>query len=344
MLKKGYLAVLLTGIMIGGLAWPLPDHAETTGYNNARLQGVLFRLETLRGDAIAQQQKADITIGKAQAIINRAQQGHNTKAEQIGQQALNVALQTRAKAALKQKKLEAAIARIRSRQAHLPDQTEVGAVVTDFSGTSRYFSQKLKQTMPLDDDRAGFLEPGDEIRTAGDGGARLQMADGRAGLSLGPNSTLRLEEDERGDQVADLMEGKLYLTVDKLDEYRQKIEDKLVSLKNDAATVAGADISEISKAYENLLKSLSIKMKNRFQVRTPTVALAVRGTRFIVTEDKQAGTEVIVLDGLVEVSGGNGQQPVSIPGGYIARIGADGDIIGPRQTDVTAIEPWWSED
>lgn len=343
MRKKSFLILFLMTVMGVNVVLPVFSQDATVRQSN-RFLGVLFKLEKMRDDAVAQKTKADNTIAQARALITRARQGRDTRAEQMGQQALAVAGETKAKAEWKIKRTDEAIARVRNLAARMTGNGEVRAVVTEHSGDVRYFSKKLDRSMSMDDGRAGLLEPDDEIWTLGDGSAHLKFLDGRAGLSLGPYSKVRMEEDDQGDQIADLMEGKLYLTVDKLDDYRRKIEEKLRSLKDDLATVATADMAEISEAYENLLKLHSAEAKQRFEVRTPAAVCAVRGTRFLVTEDRHNGTTVTVLEGLVEVTAANGRKTVTVTGGQTTLISVDGKMDPPESVEVKTITPWWSED
>ncbi|MEW5893128.1 MAG: FecR family protein, partial [Pseudomonadota bacterium] len=79
--------------------------------------------------------------------------------------------------------------------------------------------------------------------------------------------------------------------------------------------------------------------RKRFEVPTPTAVCAVRGTRFSVDYDRDQGrTELVVLEGLVEVRPRAMDRAIEVPAGTWLRIGRDGALEGPRPLDVSADE------
>ncbi len=53
--------------------------------------------------------------------------------------------------------------------------------------------------------------------------------------------------------------------------------------------------------FELLLGKIKLSVQKRFEIRTPSFAMAIRGTEFTVSADEDGTTTVMVLDGSVEV-------------------------------------------
>lgn len=161
------------------------------------LLGVLFKLERMRDGAAADIQryegeiyKCSATIGKCENIITLAQQRGNTEAERIAGSALTKARQAKLKneelrnsAELRKKRTEIALANVRNLLAkQLDEKAEIRSVVTGLTGRVTIFSKRLNESINLDDNRAGFLEPGDEIWTYGNSSVQMQFLGGRDGI------------------------------------------------------------------------------------------------------------------------------------------------------------------
>jgi ferric-dicitrate binding protein FerR (iron transport regulator) len=102
--------------------------------------------------------------------------------------------------------------------------------------------------------------------------------------------------------------------------------------------------AELIDLYEGAIKALVQKLGNRcnkFKVRTPSVAIAVRGTQFLVNVDAENTTEIVVLDGTVEVSGLSGKKTVFVEAGQMIRAQKGGDLPEPLQVDLNVITRWW---
>jgi len=61
--------------------------------------------------------------------------------------------------------------------------------------------------------------------------------------------------------------------------------------------------SNLPTEYETFIKGLKARIQSKFEVRTSSGAASVRGTQFLVYEDEKRGTELIVLEGSVEMKG-----------------------------------------
>jgi hypothetical protein len=75
-------------------------------------------------------------------------------------------------------------------------------------------------------------------------------------------------------------------------------------------------------------------------MRTPTVAVAVRGTVYDVNIDDKGTTRVIVLQGVVDIKGKNGDT-IAVETGHEILIDNKGMAAGPKPFDAGAYERWW---
>ena len=67
----------------------------------------------------------------------------------------------------------------------------------------------------------------------------------------------------------------------------------------------------------------------------------MRGTEFLVFEDDQTGTEIIVLEGSVEMKGTKGDKTVIVNAGYKGAATKGGILSDPEKIDLSKIERWW---
>jgi hypothetical protein len=85
------------------------------------------------------------------------------------------------------------------------------------------------------------------------------------------------------------------------------------------------------------------KAEMKFRVRTPTAVFGVRGTKFFLDYAEGRGTNLIVLEGIVELQSLDGSKSVNVSAGYAAGVTADGVVIEPYRVDLTNIRRWWEE-
>lgn len=299
---------------------------------NSWLFSVVVKLERMRDDAasdIARYEKlirdCEASVSRSEAIITQFVQKGNVRAEQVARQALANAQEARKKneagksaTVTRKVRAEEAIARVRNLlTGKSPVDAEIQAVVSNYSGDVGYFSKRLNKTIAFDDARAGYLETGDEIRTSGGSRAQVHFLDGRGTIDIGENSKLAIERSDNDSQVIGLLKGKINVEVEKFEDF-------------------GKDF----------LKGLKTHWERKLSVRTPAWAMAVRGTRFLVSTDDSAGTELVVLEGSVEVRSAhekNGDVSLMVDAGYRIQASNDGIISEPEKIDMTEIERWWEK-
>ena len=350
------------------------SHAETTTVEKKyRLLGVIFELEKVRDDALADIQMYDAAIQEADDIVSRSEnimslarkKGHAV-AEQVARDALTKAHEAKTKnKKLKQlsesrkKQAEIAISNVYALLAgqSSTEKSEISSVVTGYSGTVRVYSKKRDRIVRLGEgDDAACLEPGDVIWTARNSSVEMQFLDGRGTVKIGEHSRLRVEEDGTGSQTLNLIKGKIHTTVAKLDEYRKMFEGKLRTYKEmeNPATPKDVLIHDIAAEYYKKKDRWKKVKSGEYQpmgfwgplgsaplIRTATVAVAVRGTEFVVFEQEGAGTEIIVLEGAVEVRAIKKGGSVSVTSGYAIRVAKEGAISNPEKIDPLKFDRWW---
>jgi len=329
----------------GSKQGPEISEQDSDAQKNSWLLGVIFKLERMKDNSAAdiqkyerEIQKSENTIRKSEDIIRQAQQKGNINAEQIARSALTTAQEAKRKneelkrlAELNKKRAETERDKFFRHYASVYHKLEIRGVVSSVSGDA--FIRSKNETIPLSDNRAGFLQPGDEIWTLGKSSAELQVLEGIGALKLGEYSRFRMEEDSAGTQIVNMINGKIYVAIDKLDEYQKMLEEKLKEYKE--------NISDIPEDYERFVKGLRAKARKKFEVRTHGGVMTIRGTEFLVFEDDKTGTAIIVLEGSVEMKGTKGDKTIIVNAGYKGTVTKDGILSDPDKIDISNLERWW---
>jgi len=326
--------------------------AQETRPDDACLLGALFKAQDLRDRAAADLQKIDReiqendrVIKKAEEIIVLAGQRNNKQAESVAREALLKAREARKKNEETRARLEtagtrsaAAYAAIKNRLASNRgngSNSRIQGLVAQYSGRVEIFKKNGEKSY-LDGNDPGFLESGDEMTTYGSSSAEVQTLDGRATVQLGESSKIKLEEDTPQGQVLRLVQGKIYSAVEKMDDFANMLQEKTKQFGSDFLTVA--NVSE--KEYEAVIKSLRARAQKKFEVRTPSWAMAVRGTKFSVELKNGEATEITVFEGSVEAGDLKGEKRILVEEGFKVIVTKDG-ISGPQK--ITEIDKWWDK-
>ena len=286
---------------------------DTISQRSQWLSGVIFKLETKVEETKVDIQKiqrdilkCDATINKSETIISQAQQKGNIEAEKIAREASQKAKEAKKKniELLKAKETnktnaEIALAAVKKEILNTSSSAhKITSVISNFSGNVQIKKANLEKIYYLDKNNPVFLEEGDIISTDKNSKAEMQFLEGRGNVTIGESSKLKMEEDTSGAQIMNLSQGQVKIAVDKIEEYQKWINEQLEEYKN--------NIEGLNYEYEKLVKKLQYKLARKLQVRTPTCAVADRGTQFIVTQDSLNGSEIIVLEGSIELTGTQG--------------------------------------
>lgn len=209
---------LVIGLFFAVIAFAQDTYPQKQNW----LLGVIFKLEKMRDDAVVkiknadtQRLRAENMIRKAEKIIELSIEERDSEAEGIARQALATAQNAKGKAhevkriaELRKLKAEKSIARVHNLLAKLVSvDVEVISVVSNYSGKVEYFSREHGEWVPLEKDRAGYLQPGDTIRTGRNGRAEVYFLDGEGVIRLGPRSSFTLKEDKSGQQIIEFLKG-----------------------------------------------------------------------------------------------------------------------------------------
>ena len=84
-------------------------------------------------------------------------------------------------------------------------------------------------------------------------------------------------------------------------------------------------------------------LRKKFEVRTPTCAIAVRGTDFVVRQLPGKPTSVVVLEGTVAFSDRAGQKTVLVGAGQQSYLLPDGSPSEPSSANLREMPKWWEE-
>jgi redox-sensitive bicupin YhaK (pirin superfamily) len=352
---------IISFVFIVSLSCFFVSYAQMTGPERSNwLLGVIFKLENMRDKAIAdiqkykgEIQKCDNTISKSENIVRLAQQKGNVKAEIVAREASIKAQEARIEnrdkknsAELNKKKAEIALATVKNELSNaLSQPKKIKSVITNYSG--RVSIQKENgEIIDFGENQTSLLEKGDAIVTYGNGSAELQFLEGRGSLKVGEYSKVKMEEDDAGTQVMNMIQGKVNISIEGLENCQKMMEAKIKSYKEDLKTVKDETKQKIVDEYESILisiKKASVRFANKFEVRTGSAVVADRGTQFLVYEDEKKGTEVVVLEGSVEMKGTKGEKTIVINAGYKGAVTKDGKLSEPEKIDLSKMEKWWEK-
>jgi ferric-dicitrate binding protein FerR (iron transport regulator) len=166
---------------------------------------------------------------------------------------------------------------------------------------------------------AGFMpriEGTVEIQPASGGAARPVTGD--TPPILGPGDTLRTGLDGHADVLLS--------------------EVGILSLDSGSALVL-SEAGAAALVYGEIL----CRVRRKFEVRTQDVAVAVRGTQFVVREIPGKPASVVVIDGTVAFSDIKGAKTVLVGAGQQSYLLPDGTPAEPVKANLQEMKKWWEE-
>ncbi|MCJ7615781.1 MAG: hypothetical protein MUO43_04505, partial [Desulfobacterales bacterium] len=246
--RKGmYILSVLLLLIFYGISFAQDAEVQKSNW----LIGVIFKLENMRDKAIADIQKyeGDIqkcenTISKSDNIVRLAQQKGNVQAEIIAREASLKAQKAKMmnrdkknSAELNKKRAENALATVKNELSNaLSQPKKIKSVITNYSG--RVSIQKENgEIIDFGKNQTSLLEKGDAIQTYGNSSAELQFLEGRGSLKIGEYSRVKMEADDAGTQVMNMIQGKVNISVEKVENYQKMMEEKIKAYKEDLKTV-----------------------------------------------------------------------------------------------------------
>ncbi len=160
---------------------------------------------------------------------------------------------------------------------------------------------------PIPWTQGAVLRQGQTITTGPDGEFDLELPSGSARIRVGKNSSFTLTEREQ-----------LLFEAGRFHYTHHKTDDAL-----------GAMLAR----FENMLV--------RFPMRTPTVAIGVRGTEFETAMEADGTGTVVVFDGEVTVQGEGMKEAVVVRAGQQVRFTGEKVLGEPAVVDLQQRDRWW---
>jgi len=337
---------LMLVLCVGGFA----QDANTSAANF--LLGVIFKLEVMHDSAVAdirrlegEIRKADGAIEKAERIIRLAREQGNSEAERVAQGALATTKDARSKnldskasfeSTLRQ--IDLALAAAKNKLAGTLGRSErIEAMVSKFTGR---VSVQKKDELPfeIEPSRPVFLERGDVVTTYGKSSVELQFLEGRGTLKLGEFSRIETADDAGdGIQALTLVKGTIDIGIEKTETFESALEAMVEKYKLDLQTVKDEVKQRIVDEFTATKANVKKKISKKFEVRTASGAMSVRGTRFIVRLDGPERTEVIVFEGAVEIMPLRSSSSLVVEAGYRIIFSPDGVLSGPDKINVSGL-------
>ncbi len=286
--------------------------------------------------------KCEKTIATSEKIINLAQEKGNTEAEKIAQDALSKSSEAKEKnikllnsAKLRKQQSEIILASVKNKvSVNSKNSPLIDAVALNYYGEISIQRQNGEQ-FKLNDRQSSLLENGDVITTSENSKVELQFLEGRGNINIDGNTKLKFIKQDSTD-VVDLIKGKVKLGVQKIDEYEKDLLGQYEKYKQ--------TVTSIPESFEQFIKSYKAKFKKKFEVRTPACAVAIRGTEFLVYNDEKKGSEIIVLEGTVEMKSTNGLNTILINAGQKGIANDEGTLSEPIQIDISTLDKWWEDE
>lgn len=285
--------------------------------------------------------KCERTIAASEKIISLAQEKGNLEAGKVAKDALlksseakekNIRLLNSAK--LKKKQSEVILTSVKNEiLVNSKNAPVIDAIALNYYGDITILKNNGEQ-LKLNDSQNSLLENGDVITTSQNSKVELQFLEGRGNIHIGENTKLKFNQQDSTD-IVDLIKGKVKLGVQKIDKFEKDLIEQYEKYKE--------TVTSIPESYEQFVKRWQAKMRKKFEVRTPWGGGAVRGTEFLVNNDDKKGTEIIVLEGKVEMKSASGLNTILINAGQKGIINDEGVLSKPVQVDVTKLERWWED-
>lgn len=147
------------------------------------------------------------------------------------------------------------------------------------------------------------MRAGDTVKTGPDGRARLFVSGGDGEVALGANSSYTVNKDD----------------------------------------AAGNFVSQLDDGLMRLQLLIKKKVGKKFEVRTPTAAIAVRGTDYSASVSA-AGTVVKVYSGEVAITPAAGGNDILLKAGEQLSVPVQGPWPAPQPLSPDAVELPWSVD
>ncbi|MBK8791753.1 MAG: FecR domain-containing protein [Holophaga sp.] len=113
-------------------------------------------------------------------------------------------------------------------------------------------------------------------------------------------------------------------------------------------TIPQGDEPSLQSEYGKFIGKWKARADRKFTVRTQTIVLAVRGTRFLVEARPQGNVTCLVLEGTVDVSDREGKVSRPVTAGQRLRIPSTHvpgqPLPEPEAVDIKTLDRWWDRE
>lgn len=295
---------------------------------------LIFKFKDKRETILSNIRKADEKIAKANALIDRTHQSGNSAAETIATRALQTAQENKRLLENALIQIDKNIAYVQNRMyEQIGSDKKITGVITNYSGRVRIISGKPPyEATPMDGENPRYFEEGDTIETYGGSRAEIQMLDGRASMTIGEYSRIKMEKKDLLSEAILLTKGKIYTAVEKADVFAARLEKQAQMVKNDPYNTLEGDMAAMTAMVKNKTK--------KFEVRTPVAVCAVRGTTFSI-ESSENTSEIKLIEGEIAVTNPKTSDTTILKGGEKMTVNADGTV--RIESLVMPEKPWWNE-
>jgi hypothetical protein len=177
---------------------------------------------------------------------------------------------------------------------------------------------------PLERNRPGFLVSGDELSAKGEGVAELLFLDGRGTAQWDGESRLKIVEASPQELVLRLVRGKVLVAIESPEDLQTRLQDR--------ARRPDDDLALVLKRYRGLSEPDFAQLFGKdLRTEVPGAVCAARRARFTVEVKTEGETEIVVLEGTVDVSDVGGQDHIVVKEGFGAVVTKGGLSVSPRR-------------
>lgn len=263
-------------------------------------------------------------IQKAKLSGDEKQRFNAIQAEPLANQALSRAKETQRNLQKQRIELKMAIQQLEEVERRLNDSyskiksmKNVSGFIKECLGSVKIINSKGQESSCSN---YSLVEEGSMIKTGSDGEAKLHILGGRGFMELEPNTEVSFLKVTPKQDIIEFVKGKARFVIEKLENFKKKVEELVKSYKEYKADTEGGELS-IWACKEKLVPGETCVMK------VPWAVIGPRGTVF--TMDRQDDEiKVDVSEGIVEVEVNlsSGKKIVEVKEGSMVVIKPDGTL------------------
>lgn len=284
--------------------------------------------------------KCDKTISNSEKIKQLAIEKGNNEAQKIANDALLKAKDAKDKykrlleSARKLKQQSEKILGSLKQQQYISNPKLNTALSLNFSGNVSIQKNNGEQ-FQLNESNPSYIEEGDLITTSSNSKIDLQFLDGRGNMLMGENSQLKFNKSDSVN-VIDFIQGNVKIIVEKKDAFEKRMKEMYENLKQ--------EVGSLPEDYDQFIKKQRARVQRKLEIRNRNGGGgAVRGTELVVNSSDELGTEILVLEGSVEMFSKDRVQIVKLESGQKGIIKSNGQLSDPINIDLKSIYKWWEE-